>query len=276
MTESVLLWSGVAMYAAGSALFVIGLVFRRPAMRVALGVSLGGVMPHAVAIGVRWERVGHGPYLGFFEVVSALAAASVLTLGLVAWRDRRLEPLGVIIMPVSFLMMGAAMLSPRSDQPILPTLVSPWLVIHIAFAMLAFASLLASFACGAVFLAREYGRAEGPLVGLLAGLPEQAALDDLSFRFTAAGFILLAIMIVAGAIWANEAWGRYWGWDPIETWSLITWLVYAGYMHARLTLGWKPRRSAWYAVIAMGLVVFTLIGVPLLYNSVHGAYIQRI
>lgn len=83
-------------------------------------------------------------------------------------------------------------------------------------------------------------------------------------------------MIVAGAIWANEAWGRYWAWDPIETWSLMTWLAYAAYLHSRLTLGWRGRRSAWFAVLALPLVVFTLVGVPLAYNSIHGAYIQRV
>ena len=89
----------------------------------------------------------------------------------------------------------------------------------------------------------------------------------------AVGFIFLSIMIVAGAIWANEAWGRYWGWDPIETWSLISWVVYAGYLHANLTLGWKGTRCAWYAVLALPVMVFTLIGVPIAYQSIHGAYL---
>ena len=80
-------------------------------------------------------------------------------------------------------------------------------------------------------------------------------------------------MIVAGAIWANEAWGRYWAWDPIETWSLISWIVYAAYLHTRLTLGWKGSKSAWFAVVALPVMAFTLIGVPLAYSSIHGAYL---
>jgi ABC-type transport system involved in cytochrome c biogenesis permease subunit len=87
------------------------------------------------------------------------------------------------------------------------------------------------------------------------------------------GFIFLTVMIISGAIWANEAWGRYWGWDPIETWSLICWVLYAGYLHVRLTLGWSGRKAAWYAVIALPVVLFTLIGVPLIYRSIHGAYL---
>ncbi|MHB9002728.1 MAG: cytochrome c biogenesis protein CcsA, partial [Coriobacteriia bacterium] len=77
----------------------------------------------------------------------------------------------------------------------------------------------------------------------------------------------------AGAIWANEAWGRYWAWDPIETWSLISWVVYAAYLHARLTLAWRGRRSALFAMLALPVVVFALIGVPLVYRSIHGAYL---
>ncbi|MRR36421.1 c-type cytochrome biogenesis protein CcsB, partial [bacterium] len=101
----------------------------------------------------------------------------------------------------------------------------------------------------------------------------QEVLDDLQFRFVSVGFVFLGIMIAAGAIWANEAWGRYWAWDPIETWSLISWVVYAAYLHARLTLGWRGRRSALFAMLALPVVVFALIGVPLVYQSIHGAYL---
>jgi len=80
-------------------------------------------------------------------------------------------------------------------------------------------------------------------------------------------------MIVSGAIWANEAWGRYWAWDPIETWSLIAWVVYALFLHARLTLGWSGNKLAWLSIIALPVVSFSLMGVPLVYDSIHGAYL---
>lgn len=110
---------------------------------------------------------------------------------------------------------------------------------------------------------------------MLAKLPPPDTIDELSVKFVGVGFIFLSIMIAAGSIWANEAWGRYWGWDPIETWSLITWLVYAGYLHSRYTLGWRGRRSAWFAVAALPFILFTLFGVPSVYNSIHGAYLGR-
>jgi cytochrome c-type biogenesis protein CcsB len=122
--------------------------------------------------------------------------------------------------------------------------------------------------------ARSDPAPSGALDDILAKLPRQEILDDLSFRFVGFGFIVLGMMIAAGAIWANEAWGRYWGWDPIETWSLVSWLVYAAYLHTRLTLGWKGRRSAWFGALALPIVLFALIGVPIVYNSIHGAYLS--
>ncbi len=271
--ETVLMWAAVASYAAGSILFAIGFVFLRPpATRYALAVSMLGLLPHLAAIGVRWVRAGHGPYLGFYEVVSALALTCVVALGVVVWRYRSLAPLGVVIMPVSFLMIGGAMLAPKTDFPVPPTLVSFWLAIHIAFAMLAYGAFIVSFALAAVYLLRE--RAAGRWAELSAKLPSQERVDELSFRFVALGVIFLATMIVAGAIWANEAWGRYWGWDPIETWSLISWLVYAAYLHLRLTLGWRGKRTAIVAMVALPVLVFALIGVPVFYNSIHGAYLK--
>jgi cytochrome c-type biogenesis protein CcsB len=271
--EIILMWAAVAAYAAGSVLFAVGLVFARPsAMRTALIVSVLGLLPHAAAVTLRWVRVGHGPYLGFYEVVSILALACVALLGVLVWRYRTLAVLGVVIMPVSFLMIGGAMLAPKSDLPMPPTLVSFWLVVHIAFAMLSYGAFLVSFALAVVYLARSRS-AEGRWTALLDKLPSQARVDDLSFKFVAVGFIFLAIMIVAGAIWANEAWGRYWGWDPIETWSLISWLVYALYLHLRLTLGWRGERSAIVAMVALPILVFALIGVPVFYKSIHGAYL---
>ncbi len=274
--EIILMWAAVTLYAAGAILFTAGFVFHRPLMRLALWVSLAGLLPHTVATAVRWVRVGHPPMLGFYEVVPGLVWVVVVLLGVIAWKWRGLEPLGLVIMPMSFLMMGGAMLiAPKTDLPLTPTLASWWLTIHITFAKLTYASFLASFAIAVVFLIRD-GNEGGKWSQVLDKLPSQAVLDDLSFKFIAAGFIFLGMMIAAGAIWANEAWGRYWGWDPIETWSLISWLVYAVYLHLRLTLGWRGKRAAWVAVAALPVLLFALVGVPIAYNSIHAAYLKGV
>ncbi len=270
--EIVLMWTAVTCYAASTILYVVGLVFRMPkTVAIALWVGLVGLTPHLAAIGVRWVRVGHGPYLGFYEVVSSYAFVSVAVLGLLVWRRSDLKLLGVFIMPVSFLLVGAAMFTPKAELEITSTLASWWLTIHVTFAKLSYGAFAASFAIALVYLFRD--RAAGMLGEALAKLPSQEELDDLGSRFIGIGFVFLGIMIAAGAIWANEAWGRYWAWDPIETWSLISWIVYALYLHSRLTLGWRGRKSAWFAVLALPIVLFAFVGVPLVYNSIHGAYL---
>ncbi len=271
-TEIILMWLAVSAYALGTIAYVFGAVFRLEwLLRVALWVSVAGLVPQGIAIGIRWVQTGHGPYLGFYEVVSSYAFASVLALAVATAIRPQLRWLGVVIMPLATLMLGGAMLAPKSPLEITAKLASWWLTIHVTFAKLSYASFIAAFAIGVVYLVRE--RTSPREDGILSRLPDQRVLDDLSYRFIGVGFIFLSVMIVAGAIWANEAWGRYWAWDPIETWSLISWIVYAAYLHTRLTLGWKGSRSAWFAVVALPVMAFTLIGVPIAYNSIHGAYL---
>jgi cytochrome c-type biogenesis protein CcsB len=271
--EIVLMWAAVTMYAAGSIAYAVGTVFRLPrAIVVATWVSLLGLVPHLVATGVRWERVGHAPFLGFYEVVSGLVLAAVFLMGLILIKYRSLTPMGVIIMPLSFLTLGAAMFAPKGGMEVSATLASWWLTIHITFAKLAYSAFVASFALALLYLMRDKW-SQGRLADMLSKLPRQEILDDLTFKLVGAGFIFLGCMIAAGAVWANEAWGRYWAWDPIETWSLISWIVYAIYLHLRLTMGWRGRKLAWVAVIALPIVVFALIGVPVVYSSIHGAYL---
>ena len=110
----------------------------------------------------------------------------------------------------------------------------------------------------------------------LSKLPDQDVVEDLFARFVLAGFLLWGIMIATGAIWANESWGRYWSWDPIETWSLIVWIIYAVFLHLRFTLRWKGQKLAWFAIISMPIALFCLVGIPTVYNTIHAGYIGGI
>ncbi len=270
--EILTMWAAVTLFAASAVLFTVGLVFQRPALIAAgMWVAALGLVPHAVAIGGRWVRVDHGPYLGFYEVVSSYAFMTVAALLLITRRFSGLRVVGVVVMPISFLLLGGAMLAPKAGLEITSQLASWWLTVHVAFAKLSYGAFVAAMALGLVYLYSD--RLKGRLAQLAERFPSAEALEEMTFRFVAVGFIFLGIMIAAGAIWANEAWGRYWAWDPIETWSLISWLVYAAVLHARLTLGWRGRRFAWATVAALPIVLFALIGVPLVYNSIHGAYL---
>lgn len=268
------MWIAVIVYAVSAGAFIVGTVFlRQVIVRAALWIAGAGLAVHTVGIGVRWIRTGHGPYLGFYEVSSLMAWITVAFLIWLVWRYPGFRAAGIAVMPVALLMMGGAMLVSKESEPVAGALASVWLIVHVVFANLAYGAYVAAFALAAAFLMRDYGRDGGKLKTLLAKLPEQTVIDDLTYRFVGVGFISQGIMIASGAIWANEAWGRYWAWDPMETWSLIAWAVYAIYLHLRLTLGWGGRRAAWVAVISLFVIVFSLLGVPLVYESIHGAYL---
>ena len=282
VSASWLMWVVVALYALATIVFVLGAVFGKQKILLA-GCAVAGVglVVQTVAIAMRWIAEGHGPYLGFYESVSSFVWLSVVALLCVVLYRRSLSIVGAIVLPLALLLLGAAMFAPKSPTEITPTLASIWLIIHVIFAQFSYTALFVSFVIGVLYLIRERrsrpgsdGEATERKSGLLDKLPKQAVLDNLIFKLVAVGFILWTIMIVTGAIWANQAWGRYWGWDAIETWSLITWLVYAVVLHLRLTMGFKGKKFAWCAVIAMPIMLFSLIGVPILYNSIHSAYLN--
>jgi cytochrome c-type biogenesis protein CcsB len=276
-TEIALMWTAVIIYAVSSVLFIAGTVFaRKRLLSFALVVATTGLVVQTVAFGIRWARVGHAPYLGFYEVVSAYAWATVAVVVLIGWLRPQLRPLGMVLMPLSLLALGVSMFADKTGEAASGALASWWLTVHVLFAKLSYSSFIVAFALAVVFLLRNGEDGGGIAKAVLDRLPSQDVVDDLSYRFAAVGLVFLSVMIAAGAIWANEAWGRYWAWDPIETWSLVTWLVYALYLHLRLTLGWRGRRSAWVLVAALPLVAFSFVVVPVVYDSIHGAYIRGI
>lgn len=272
--EMIAVWIAIFAYAFSAIAFTIGVVLgKEGAEATAVKLAWIGVVAHAAAIALRWVRVGHGPYLGFYEVSSLLAFSAVAGLLLVSYRYRGLAIAGVAVLPISFLILGASLLVNKEAQAVTGSLASFWLVIHVIFANLAFGAYAASFALAVAYLMKQ-GKPSHRWQGLLSRFPEPDVLDGMSFRFVGAGFVFETIMIASGAIWANEAWGRYWGWDPVETWSLIAWAIYAIYLHLTLTMGWRGRKAAWVAVIALPVILFSLLGVPIAYDSIHGAYLS--
>ncbi len=270
MTAEVLVtWATLLLYAAATALSGIGVVFGKEKL-IARATAVGavGLAFQLTALGIRWVRVGHGPYLGFYEVAAALVVFVVATFVLLAWRQPRLASAGIGVMPVALLLLGGAMLAQGTEVPMTGKLTSVWLGLHVAFANLAFGAFVISFGLAIAYVVRERSKT-GEWARRFEKLPAQDALENLTVRYVLVGFFFWGIMIVTGAIWANEAWGRYWGWDPVETWSLIVWIIYAVYLHLRYTLGWHGQRLAWVAIAAMPLSLFTLVGIPAVFDTTH-------
>jgi len=270
-TEVLLHWAGVLLYAAACLAYAVNLCFgRERAQRWGFGLALAGLLPHGAGLLLRWAESGHGPYMARYEVLSSNAWVAVVLFLFASWRLPRLRPAGAVVMPVCFLGMTAGLFTDPGLRTLPPSLRSVWLVLHILFAKLGAGGILLSFGAGVLLLLREFR----PESAFAARLPSSEILDDYGRRFAGFGFLFWSVMIAAGAIWANDSWGRYWAWDPIEVWSLVTWLAFGAYLHLRRFHGWKGRRAAWLVAACFLLSTATLSVVPILTRGLHGEYFK--
>jgi cytochrome c-type biogenesis protein CcsB len=159
--------------------------------------------------------------------------------------------------------MGYASMQTRTIRPLMPALQSWWLTFHVGTAILSYGSFALACALAVIYLV-DTNRPEERRV-----LQDPQASDMLAYRVIAFGVLMLTVVIVSGAIWAQKAWSRYWAWDPKETWSLITWIIYSIYLHLRLRRNWKGKAAAWFAIIGFISVIFTFVGVNVLLPSLH-------
>lgn len=258
--ELSLFWISVSLYALASIQFIRSLVFRiEKPIRPGIYIATAGLVIHSLTILLRWLRIGHFPFISLFELVSLGSWFCIAMFLIIAKRWKGYSLLGAVVAPLSFLMMGFASQTYLGTVPISPALKSYWLYIHIFFALLSYGCYITAAGCGILFLLKE-GH---------PNVPDANLLDIRGYRFILFGFTNHAIMVASGAIWANQAWGRYWGWDPIETWSLITWFVYAFYLHARLVRGWRGKGCAWLSIISVLLLLLCFWGIPLFSKTIH-------
>ncbi len=214
---------------------------------------------HTASIGLRWVEsyqmgIGHAPLSNLYESLIFFAWTILLAL-LFVWRKFRMDVIVFVGMPIVFIVMASTFLIDSQIRPLIPALQSNWLVAHVFTCFLGYAGFAVSFVAAVLLLiARTWPSAA-------KFLPEKNLLDEVVYRSILVGFPLLSLGIITGAAWADHAWGSYWSWDPKETWSLITWLVYAGFLHARLTRGWSGGRTAILSIVGFAAVMFTYFGV---------------
>ncbi|MCX8012217.1 MAG: c-type cytochrome biogenesis protein CcsB, partial [Desulfobacterota bacterium] len=168
-------------------------------------------------------------------------------------------PLGSILLALTTITRSFS----NEIQPLVPALQSNWLTYHVITCFLGYAAFAVSFGVSIMFLIKANSK------GGIGILPDQAVLDEINYKAISFGFPMLTLGIITGAVWANYAWGSYWSWDPKETWSLITWLFYAAFLHARYTRGWGGRKTAILSIIGFLAVIFTYFGVNLLLSGLH-------
>ncbi|MEE9913403.1 MAG: c-type cytochrome biogenesis protein CcsB [Deltaproteobacteria bacterium] len=244
--------------------------------KLATWTALAGLVAQSIALVIRWKTsyelgMGHAPLSNFYESLIFFAWTIVLLYLLMEWRLKN-RSIGVFVMPVAFLIMAYASIAPGINnriEPLIPALQSNWLTSHVLTCFMGYAAFTVAFALGIMFLVKGKSGEDASQTGTFVRLlPSEYQMDELMYSSTALGFIFLTLGIVTGSVWAHYAWGSYWSWDPKETWSLITWLVYAVMLHARLVRGWRGRRMAIMAIVGFGCVLFTYLGVNLL-PSLH-------
>ncbi len=263
--EALLLWLAVGAYVAAGSLAIVGVVMGKRPERTVLGLLVLGLALHGISIGLRWDRLGHGPYLTMFEILSSNIWSLLFIFTLAYWRFRPIRPIAAVVVPLMFIMMAWMLLLSRGPGHLPATYNTIWLAIHILFGKVFLGTVLVAVGMAGVILLRRGGIG----VQRLSRLPDDRRLDDLAYRFMALGFIFETLMLIAGAIWAQNAWGRYWSWDPLETWSFITWVVLAFALHLRATLKPAPRRGAVLILTVFVLAFLTFFGVPFISTVPH-------
>jgi cytochrome c-type biogenesis protein CcsB len=177
--------------------------------------------------------------------------------------------IGVFATPLVFLAIAYASLSPDISSkisPLIPALKSNWLIAHVITCFLGYAGFAVAFGFSIMYFVKPKN---SDSTSIFAKFPSLDLIDEMTYQMVVFGFLFLTIGIITGAVWANSAWGTYWSWDPKETWSLITWIVYAVFMHLRMMRGWQGKNLAWVSIIGFMAVMFTYFGVNFLLSGLH-------
>jgi cytochrome c-type biogenesis protein CcsB len=241
---------------------------RRDWGRFAMLITVFGWLLHAGSVITRGLSVSRWPWGNMYEFVVAICLAAVTAYLVLAVRNKA-RYLGAFVMLAVVLGLGAATIwLYQAPGELVPALKSYWIAIHVGAAIVASGGFTVGFVATLLYLATARHEAAGK-TGFLDRLPGSEVLDQLAYKSTVFVFPVWTFAIVAGAIWADEAWGRYWGWDPKETWSFIVFAIYAGYLHARATAGWKGRKAGAVAIVGYAALLFNLVGVNIFLEGLH-------
>jgi cytochrome c-type biogenesis protein CcsB len=234
--------------------------------RMAVAVTIVGLLVHLGAIVLRGLATDRWPLGNMYEFVSAICFAAVVCWLVVLKKSPSLRPVGAFVLPPVFILMflGGTVLYAQA-APVVPALQSYWLAIHVTTVTIASGLLMVAGVASILYLLVKFGKAGK----LAAKLPPIDALDRLAYRVTVVGFPIYTFAVIAGAIWAESAWGRFWGWDPKETVAFVAWVVYAAYLHARATSGWRTTGAPWINVLGFATIVFNLFFINMVVAGLH-------
>lgn len=267
--EAISLWAALIAYVISGIIAIVILVLSKQSTdkqeNIILALMFFGVLLHTASIGLRWERLGHLPVNNAFEAISANVWGMMLALALAYWRIKLVRPAAAVALPVVFLLMGWMMLIPNHDSMYPPSYDTIWLIIHIVFYKFFLGFALVALGVSSVILMRHFDI----WADRFNRMPGNDSLDNLSYRFMALCLIFNTLGIIAGAIWAQDAWGRYWAWDPLETWSFLTWLFIVFSLHLRVTWKISVVVNALMTIAVFVIAFLTFFGIPFISKVVH-------
>jgi len=252
------------VYLASTILYILYASTKKEQLgKIATVVLTIGIVSQSIALILRGIEVKHAPFVTIYESLSFWAWLIALVY-LIFQFKLRIRVLGAFVTPIAFFAIAAASVLPdqyKEASPLVPALQSHWLEFHIITVFIGYACFAVSFALSLAYILK---RKDDP-----KSLMTKDKLDSIAYKAISIGFPFLTIGIMSGSIWANMAWGRYWGWDPKEVWSLITWFIYALYLHLRIVSKWKGNPVAYASIIGFVAVLFTFFGVSFLLSGLH-------
>lgn len=274
MNSSFLLSTTTFIYALATIFYVGSFAFKKQILaKAGFMVLVVGFLDNSAGIILRWIEsyqlgYGHAPFSNMYESL-VFFSWTVAVLYIFVELKYKESIIGVFASPLIFLAIAYASFDPSISNkisPLIPALKSNWLIAHVITCFLGYAGFAVAFGFSIMYFIKPQNPESG---SIFAKLPSWDLIDELTYQMVVFGFLFLTIGIITGAVWANSAWGTYWSWDPKETWSLITWFVYAIFMHLRLMKGWAGKNLAWISIIGFIAVLFTYFGVNYLLSGLH-------
>ena len=278
-------------YGLATLLYLGNWVFKKKWLgQTATSMSFVALVSTSMILISRAGESGHAPFSNLWESMMLFIWATNVGYLIMEYKYK-FRSIGIAVMALESVAMLSALMLPykfKSVEPLNPALQSKWhwmndllstwglekyaigwLDFHVFTTFIGYAGFAISFGLSILYLIKEKSEAKSQPSALVESFPPAKTLDELSYRAIAWGFPFLAVGIVSGAVWANYAWGTYWSWDPKETWSLITWFIYAAYLHARVTRGWRGRRAAYISIAGFLAVIFLYWGVSFVLPGLH-------
>ncbi|OGR21601.1 MAG: c-type cytochrome biogenesis protein CcsB [Desulfobacula sp. RIFOXYA12_FULL_46_16] len=274
MNSSFLLSTTTFIYALATIFYIGSFAFKKQILaKVGFIVLVIGFLDNSAGIILRWIEsyqmgYGHAPFSNMYESL-VFFSWTVAVLYIFVELKYKESIIGVFASPLIFLAIAYASFDPSISNkisPLIPALKSNWLIAHVITCFLGYAGFAVAFGFSIMYFIKPQNPESG---SIFAKLPSWELIDELTYQMVVFGFLFLTIGIITGAVWANSAWGTYWSWDPKETWSLITWFVYAIFMHLRMMKGWSGKNLAWISIIGFIAVLFTYFGVNYLLSGLH-------